>query len=1158
MITDRLFYGLITVLLISINSEAYSQHKKIQQKKIDSEIFEIKDSFVIDPHTVSCYCIGIKSKPLSIRKSQICTNCFQISDSLVCDSIEITYQTMPVPRQAFLFLFDSSLQYGPQRPDYAQQEFQLSNPKSDWWEQSGIDYSGSFTRGISVGNTQSLVLNSALNLQISGDLGDGIKILGAISDQQIPIQPEGNTRQIQEFDKLFIQLSKKNSSLTAGDIELYRPQSYFMNYTKRSKGAVIRNEINKNNNKIVQQSAIGISKGKFNRFIPVTQNGNQGPYRLQGREGETFIVVLAGTEKVWVDGILMVRGEDADYIIDYNLAEIRFMPRKIISDQSRVIVEFDYSEQNYIRTLATYSGNWINGQHETNLNIYHEQDSKTSAFQDDLDSLDKIALQNAGDDYSKLSRSSIRKAGQDFSLNRVYYKFRDTAFLVGGQMRIDKILVHEPQADSNSLQVIFTETLPGSGHYKLKSSNFNGRVYEWLAPDEHTGELKGNYEPIVPVIAPTQQSLMTIGYRWNFNKHERVEAEIAFSAWDKNRLSTLQDQDNYAMASKFKFQTLDRQVLKFKKVKWSNELQHEFVQSKFKVISPYRAAEFSRDWNISKIQTANEHWLSDKMTLNWGKFWNSQYHFSILNQRANYQGQQHTLENTYADSLTKIYFVWRQLNNSDEKESSRFLRPSVYLERKLGKNFSTILQYDKEQNLRFSRTEDSLISGSFAFGVAQWKLHFNPENGLQFKTEYRLRKDDQILEYSTKSYSYAHEITSSAKSVEGKAGQIEIQASARKIHFKDKGIQDSLGQLYFLGALDHSIVFIKNSIRLKNNYQLSSGVEPKQEFVFEQRRPGEGDYIYIDSNKDGIRQQQEYIYSPQIDSAQYIKIHLFNSEYVQIYSSSWNHFMSIDPALWFNTKKKSILKKIQLESVMRFTNKVSQSAQWQDQLNPLGFNSSYNLSYQSWTQQNVYLNRANVNYEFRLNHNLASAKVLLVSGTEQRSNEEWNFNARYTLKKKLDLNVNLTQKVEKYQASFYSDQNFNIQTFKIEPILLYRWSNEFRISFSSAYKNAMERDFNHEQARIFQFASSTQFALKRKINLRTEIKLLNIDYIGSSSTGIEFIMLEGFKKGRNYSWESGVDIRLSSYINLQLFYNGRKSEEYKTIHTARASMRANF
>ena len=58
---------------------------------------------------------------------------------------------------------------------------------------NGLEYSGSFGRSIAVGNSQDLTANSNFNLQIAGKLTNDISILGAITDNNIPFQPEGNT-----------------------------------------------------------------------------------------------------------------------------------------------------------------------------------------------------------------------------------------------------------------------------------------------------------------------------------------------------------------------------------------------------------------------------------------------------------------------------------------------------------------------------------------------------------------------------------------------------------------------------------------------------------------------------------------------------------------------------------------------------------------------------------------------------------------------------------------------------------------------------------------------------------------------------------------------------------------------------------------------------
>ena len=107
-------------------------------------------------------------------------------------------------------------------------------------------------------------------------------------------------------------------------------------------------------------------------------------------------------------------------------------------------------------------------------------------------------------------------------------------------------------------------------------------------------------------------------------------------------------------------------------------------------------------------------------------------------------------------------------------------------------------------------------------------------------------------------------------------------------------------------------------------------------------------------------------------------------------------------------------------------------------------------------------------------------------------------------------------------------------------------------------KDAGEYKFSGERANINQGAAEVQYAWKRRISLRANTKWISISYSGSPGTAVEYILLEGFKAGNNFTWELQTDYRITKVVQLQLSYSGRKSADYEPTHTMRAAMRANF
>ena len=111
-----------------------------------------------------------------------------------------------------------------------------------------------------------------------------------------------------------------------------------------STGLSINSSINES---IGVEAAGAIAKGKYKRTDITPQNGNQGPYKLVGQNGELYVLVVSGSESVFINGNKLERGIDKDYVINYNAGEIIFNSTLPIMSDMRVQVEYQVREKNY-------------------------------------------------------------------------------------------------------------------------------------------------------------------------------------------------------------------------------------------------------------------------------------------------------------------------------------------------------------------------------------------------------------------------------------------------------------------------------------------------------------------------------------------------------------------------------------------------------------------------------------------------------------------------------------------------------------------------------------------------------------------------------------------------------------------------------------------
>ena len=444
----------------------------------------------------------------------------------------------------------------------------------------GLNTSGSITRGVSIGNNQNASVNSNLDLQITGKISDKVSLRASIQDSNIPLQSSGYSQKLDEFDQIFIELFSDKWSIRAGDLFLENRKSKFLNFNKKVQGLSTNFNFGKEGNATNIFASAALVRGQYAKSSFVGQEGNQGPYKLRGSNGELFILVVSGSEKVYVNGILLKRGENNDYLIDYNAGEVIFTSLFPITSEMRISIEYQFSDRNYSRFVTYFGASHERKSWSIGTNIYSENDLKNQSLQQNLSAEQAQILVQAGDNPNLMVAPSAYV--DEYSENKILYK----------KTLSNSVEIFEYSSDPTEVlyNVKFSLVGDNQGNYNLKITNSAaiGKIYEYV------GVNLGNYNPIIRLIAPTKIQIATLFGKINPSEKTTIDFESAISNNDLNLFSSLNDDDNQGVAGK-----INAKQRLFTSL-WQVDAftNYQFVQKEFRTIERLYTIEFDRDWEF--------------------------------------------------------------------------------------------------------------------------------------------------------------------------------------------------------------------------------------------------------------------------------------------------------------------------------------------------------------------------------------------------------------------------------------------------------------------------------------------------------------------------------------------------------------------------------
>lgn len=1139
----KFFIGLL-IILVSFCGFSQSQNSIYKTKHV-----AVKNTIKIDS-------VGINSNSFSIRKKDktIIDSTYYSVDfakatltfkkPIETDSIIINYLNFPEFLTKTYKQLDDNIIV--ENNDQNQTLYTLSQPNTnnDFIPFDGLTTSGSISRGVTVGNNQNSVLNSELDLQITGKLNDKVSLKASIQDANIPLQESGYSQRLDEFDQVFIELFSDNWNIRAGDIDLVNADSYFANFSKRVQGLNLKLKLGEDDTQTNLFAAGAIVRGQFTTSQFIAQEGNQGPYKLQGPNGELFVLIVSGSETVYVNGIPAKRGEDQDYIIDYNAGEIIFNATFPITSEMRITVDYQFSDRNYSRFVAFGGGNYSSEKFKLGISVYSENDAKNQPLQQNLSEEQVQILADAGDDRTQMvAPSEVREELND---NRILYKKE----LIGSV----EAFVFSNDPNDELYRVTFTLVGANQGDYALSNINAINNIYEFV------GANQGRYAPVVQLVAPIKLQIAVVNGSYKPSEKTKISFEASGSKNDLNLFSNSDDNNNDGFAGKINI----NQTLVKKDSLWNMDvyIDSDYISAEYRNIEGLYNPEFNRDWNLdlNNVRGIGLN-LGNQMLFNSGfrMFHQTKgtlnYQFEHLNFSDGFNGNRHIAQAHLLLDKFNILSSSSFLNTESNINTSTFLRSYNRFTYSMKKSWigSRIAIEDNEQR-NIATQELTPLSQRFK----SYEIFVGLGDSTKIFTEigYKNRVNDSIKNNQLQKVNTSNTFYLDSRIIQNKNTNLSLYANYRTLKNTDKTIEDENS---INSRLQFNQKLFKQIIQWNTIFETNSGRLPQQDFTYVEVEAGQGTYTWNDYNENGIQELEEFEIAQFQDQGRFIRVLLPNRVFIKTHQNRLSQTLTFNPSQWSvsENKSKQFWSHFYNQTSYLIDRKIKREGS-RFNLNPFNTSEEDQLGLQLNFRNVLFFNRGKQRYTTSYTFLDNTTRQVLSVGFIENSLKSHQFNFNHKISKNWLINMLSAFDNNESISENFASKNFNFDETRFNPKLSYLFNDNS--SFDMFYQYASKNNTIGDMESLNQQKYGISFTLGNSQNsaINGEFNYFSNDYIGNPNTPVAYQLLEGLQPGKNFTWSLLAQKKLTKFLDLNLSYFGRKTETSRTIHSGSIQLKAYF
>ncbi|MEP7092646.1 MAG: hypothetical protein ABI793_01205, partial [Flavobacterium sp.] len=352
--------------------------------------------------------------------------------------------------------------------------------------------------------------------------------------------------------------------------------------------------------------------------------------------------------------------------------------------------------------------------------------------------------------------------------------------------------------------------------------------------------------------------------------------------------------------------------------------------------------------------------------------------------------------------------------------------------------------------------------------------------------------------------------------------------------------------------------FFNQFIQAGTVYETSSGTIAQQEYTYVEVAAGQGVYTWNDYNGNGIQEIEEFEVAPFPDQAKFVRVFLPNQVYIKTNQNKFSQSVIINPLQWQNKKGfRKIASYFYNQTSFIIDRKVKSDGD-NFELNPFSSSEENVLGLNSSFRNSLFYNRGKQKHSVTYSYLINNGKNLLSIGSQLVKNNSHQLQYTHLYQKSWLFNL-FTKTIETSLTSEdFVEKNYELKGYQIAPKISYLFSKNTSLDFFYELQKKENQIGNLETLTQNKLGTSFSYSGDKKITINGEFSFYENKFVGNEFSSVGYQMLEGLQAGENLVWKLLLQKNITQFLDVNLNYQGRKSETGNTIHTGNIQLRAYF